>query len=393
MGKSVLSFDPATTPLDGANIVYLLQGSGLDRDRKVTLEQLRQYFTGQWNEFMQAATADAVNTGTAQNPHWVLTKDISSTANVILIVHGNGSVPLDLNLIGSIPVGCKLTIINWNPALVTLTSNKAMTGGGTMHNLDWAEFIWSAQNKWYAIVIPARDSVTSEIASAVFAERQRASTAEGELAQDLGEEATTRYNADYTLTMNLNQEASNRSNADILLDQRLTAIEAWPTEIEQLHIVAADISILRWVEATKIAEHTNFWLRRRNGFLDIQFELFLNATAAGWAASEIVVQCLTSSALWTDLLERIAAQKIDLSYAMGSMFDAPGIIVPAIISNGRTVAGNESMCAYLRVNENDASKLSILFFSRNLLEVNSLNWPEVISGTTKGGIIFQHLLL
>lgn len=393
MGKSVLSFAEASTPLSGANIVYLLQGSGLDRDRKVTLETLRQYFTGQGNEFMSALSSDAVNIGTTQNPHWVLTKDITSTANVILIVQGNGATPFDLNLVGSIPVGCKLTIINWNPALVTLTSNKQMIGGGTMHNLDWAEFIWSAANRWYAIVVPSRGSVTEEIEHAVYVENQRASTAEAALVTDLGEEITTRFNADYGLSMDLQQEATTRSNADIMLDQRLTAIEAWPTETEELHIVAADITILRWAEATKISDRTNFWLRRRNGFLDIQMELFLNATADGWAASEVTIQCLTASPLWVDLLARIAAQKIGLQDSFGSMFDAPGVIIPSVLSNSRVVLANESMVAYLRINENDSTKLSLMFISRNLVEVNSMGWNEVINANTGGGFILQHLLL
>lgn len=395
MGKSVLSFAEATTPLNGANIVYLMQGSGLDRDRKVTLETLRQYFTGQGNEFMTVLSSDAVNTGTTQNPHWVLTKDITSTANVILIVQGNGATPFDLNLIGSIPAGCKLTIINWNPALVTLTSNKQMIGGGTMHNLDWAEFIWSAANRWYAIVIPSRGSVTEEIDHAVYVEQQRASTAEAALTTDLGEEATARFNADYGLSMDLQQEASTRSNADIMLDQRITPLENASTEYELQTIIAADISLLRW-SAGSVDSSSYFKIRRRQGILDLELNLRVTGAASGGAMmAEIVIAPPTVGSLLADLLSRIAEKGFIPDAETGSVFSQPGLIIPGVAAGSRAsiVAPATSYMAYICERDGHAGQLSVLFFGQNIISngPNGLRWDAVMSYNTR--LLLQHVIL
>lgn len=118
MPKSILMY-PDAAPLAGEDLFYLVKGvGGSDRDRKLTLEALRQHFTTEDNEFREITLAPA-------SPGAVTTVDVTGTKNVTVVVWGRFPNPTDnrLNITGVIPEGCSVTVLNGHRGIIDLRVN------------------------------------------------------------------------------------------------------------------------------------------------------------------------------------------------------------------------------------------------------------------------------
>lgn len=115
MPKSILMY-PDAAPLAGEDLFYLVKGvGGSDRDRKLTLEALRQHFTTEDNEFREVTLAPA-------SPGAVTTVDVTGTKNVTLVVRGSFPSPTDnrLDIVGTITEGCSVTVLNGHLGILDL---------------------------------------------------------------------------------------------------------------------------------------------------------------------------------------------------------------------------------------------------------------------------------
>lgn len=108
MPKSVLQFNPAGT-LTPEDVLYLIQGTGLGRDRKVTLEAVRAWMNGLTTVSITLAGDDTVD-----YVH-------SGNENVLLVLSGSSATAYTLTLSGATPVpGQKTTIANMSAGTVVL---------------------------------------------------------------------------------------------------------------------------------------------------------------------------------------------------------------------------------------------------------------------------------
>ena len=132
MPKSVLQFNPAGT-LTPEDVLYLIQGTGLGRDRKVTLEAVRAWMNGLTTVVITLAGDDTVDYSASGN------------GNSLLILSGSSATPYTLTLSGTPPIpGQKTTIANMSVGTVALDG--ALFVPGTVRILpgETAQLEWNS---------------------------------------------------------------------------------------------------------------------------------------------------------------------------------------------------------------------------------------------------------
>lgn len=132
MPKSVLQFNPAGT-LTPEDVLYLIQGTGLDRDRKVTLEAVRAWMNGLTTVAITLAGDDTVDYTLAGN------------GNSLLVLSGVSATQYTLTLSGTPPIpGQKTTIANMSAGTVALAG--ALFVPGTVRILpgETAQLEWNS---------------------------------------------------------------------------------------------------------------------------------------------------------------------------------------------------------------------------------------------------------
>jgi len=184
---------PATTVtatvLNGwqEELIHLIEEAGLTpsvADNTQVLQALSELFQPRGVttdvRLFEALTADFVTQAK--------TLDIEGQGDAVVIVKGSASGPLTLTLQGVIPAGCRVTVVNWSPAALTVETTVTGVGNGEpLGYLDWAQVVMGAgQSSWYNISLRDSENVRTSIASEVYAEGQRAQTEEADIRNDLG---------------------------------------------------------------------------------------------------------------------------------------------------------------------------------------------------------------
>lgn len=210
MGKT-LPMLPELTEFKEDALMYVLENSGApDRDRKITIQKLRELFTTENNEFREVTLAPA-------SPGAVTTVDVTGTKNVTLVVWGRFPNPTDnrIDITGTVPEGCVVTVLNVHLGLLDLrvqgsaptTSPEELDFGLLGH----AELV-SRDGAFILTVMNDSRWNKLKLEQAVEVETTRAQTAEGALAGMIQGEATQRQD-DITQTQALISAEVDRATA------------------------------------------------------------------------------------------------------------------------------------------------------------------------------------
>ena len=386
MPKSIVMY-PDAAPLFGGDLLYLVKAAGgADRDRKLDLETLRQFCTTQGVRLMEATLALA-------SAPAITEVDVTGTSNVVLVVWGRFPSPTDnrVNVHGTIPEGCTVTVISGHLGILDLRVNGS-TPTDSPADLDFGTLgqavLTSRDDQFLVSVFNDSRWVKSTRDTAIAAETERAQAVEGDLLASVQAEAETRAEGDSSLATQLSSLATT-------IDQRLDPVEAASAEYELLSIVAADVSLLRWSAGT-VDSSSYFKIRRRQGILDLELNMRVNAAANGGALmAEIIIAPPSPGSLFVDLLTRIAEKGFIPDSEVGSVFSQPGLIVPgvAVGSRGSIVAPATSYMAYICERDGYPGQLSILFFGQNMITngTNGLSWEAVMQYNSR--MLLQHVIL
>lgn len=200
---------PEELVLDSADLMYLCKATGAaDRDKKITVETLRQFCTAQGVKLIERTLKLSTDPG-------ITDIDVTSTANVVVIVWGVFLQQVDnrVNIHGTVPEGCSVTVFNGNMGLIDLYVNGNRQAAATADDLDFGmrgraelvshngEFVLTIVNdsRWNLL---KRDAA---ISTAVEAESSRAQQAEAALKTDINGEKSVRESADNGLTQQISQ--------------------------------------------------------------------------------------------------------------------------------------------------------------------------------------------
>lgn len=210
MGKT-LPMLPELSEFKEDALMYVLENSGApDRDRKITMQKLREFFTTENNEFREVTLAPA-------SPGAVTTVDVTGTKNVTIVVWGRFPNPTDnrIDIVGTIPEGCAVTVLSVNLGLLDLrVQGSAPTT--SPEELDFgflgrAELV-SRDGAFLLTVMNDSRWNKMRLTKAVEAETTRAQTVEGNLAGMIQGEATQRQD-DITQTQALISAEVDRATA------------------------------------------------------------------------------------------------------------------------------------------------------------------------------------
>jgi len=183
---------PATTVtatvLNGwqEELMHLIETAGLDpsvADTTQVLQALSLIFQPRGVttdvRFLTVLTSDFVS--------GAKTESVQGLGDVGILVQGNGSGNLTLTLSGVVPAGCRVTVVNWSPAALTVTTTVANTGSAEPLGLyDWGQLVMqTGQDHWFTLSIKDSKNIRTATASAVYTEAQRAQAAEAALSNSL----------------------------------------------------------------------------------------------------------------------------------------------------------------------------------------------------------------
>lgn len=189
MPTSVPMF-PDAHALEGSDFFYLLQGMNLDRDKKVTLERLR--------EFASLRGADVRVENAPASGDWEI--DVTNSRSLFVYVQGPGAGRVTLT--GSVPPGHSVFLQNMTtPASVEMeaTDGNCFPAIGTVDRLgsftlnrvgvaDWAcvhTMDRNDLNSYFSSLGQAIGNVASSLGTAIGNEQTRAENAEAALAVDV----------------------------------------------------------------------------------------------------------------------------------------------------------------------------------------------------------------
>jgi hypothetical protein len=195
MPNSILMYPDAGT-LVGEDLFYLVKGAGgADRDRHVTLEAIRRFCTSKGVEFKEVSLA-------LSSAPAITDVDITSTSNVVLVVWGRFPNPTDnrLNVHGTIPEGCTVTIISGHLGIIDLRVNGAAPTN-TPADLDFGTFghavLTSRDGQFLTSVFNDsrwnKNTIDTAISTAVGEEVTRATTAEADLSNRIVRASQVRH--------------------------------------------------------------------------------------------------------------------------------------------------------------------------------------------------------
>lgn len=224
MPTSVPMF-PDAHALESSDFFYLLQGMNLDRDKKVTLAKIREYCTAQGVSLHELNTADAVS-GT-------LTLSLgSSTTSAIVAVSGTGRNAYTLNVTGSVPPGCQVSVFDAASGSLKVASSDATVNGIdatlALSHGDGAVLVRGTGTVWWG----SATRCAANVDAAILAESSRAEEEESALSQAITTEAQRAAGAEQSLGTGISSEVTARENADTALRQRIDALPtSFPTKI------------------------------------------------------------------------------------------------------------------------------------------------------------------
>lgn len=191
---------PDAGALSGADFFYLLQGGGLDRDRKITIAKLREFLTAQGVRLLITNLAGPANQ--------IVNLDITGTTNVVVLAIGAFLAPSKaLNITGQVPDGCSVTVVSGVLGYLDFRVN-GVAQANTPEELDFgwkgrAEMVWSdTLGAFVTTIVNDSQWNRNKLTAAVATETTRAQTAEGNLASMIQGEATQRQD-DITQTQAL----------------------------------------------------------------------------------------------------------------------------------------------------------------------------------------------
>lgn len=186
MPNSVLNFSDAVA-LAGADKLYLLQGAGLDRDRKVSLEKIREFCTSEGVSLFELNTSDAAS--------GVLTLALgASTTSAFVAVSGTGQNPYTLHITGSVPAGCQINVLMLASGTLKLSSDATINGIDSTLSLSLGDSALLGRGTgtvWWGSATRSASAVDA----AVAAEKTRAEAEATALSQAITAEANARASA------------------------------------------------------------------------------------------------------------------------------------------------------------------------------------------------------
>ena len=214
MPTSVPMF-PTANPLEGSDILYLIQGMNLDRDKKVTLETVREFCTA------QGVRLDIVDlTGPATS---VVTHDVTSTTNVVVIATATLLQPFKaLNITGRVPNGCSVVVLSSCFGYLDFRV-QGNTQADTPQALNFglrgrAELVWSdtvvSGGSFLCTIVNDSRWIAQEIADAVTVETNRAEGVEGGLSTAITTETTRAETTESALSTAITTEHDRAVSAE-----------------------------------------------------------------------------------------------------------------------------------------------------------------------------------
>ena len=261
MGVSVPGM-PDAGALSASDWLYILQGTGLDRDRKATLSKVREYCTSAGVTLYELNTSNAVD--------GVLALALgSATTNAFVVVSGTVRSAHTLNIFGSVPVGCQVNVlmeasgslkiasgdgatVNGIDATLLLSiGDAALLGRGT-GTVWWGSATRSAANTDAAVLAEAQRAGTAEsaLSQGLSSEVQARSTADLSLSTAISNEATRAEGAEQTLATNLTNEVTARENADTALEQRIDNLPSGAVQTKSVSLGFNDTHVTIPANAT-----------------------------------------------------------------------------------------------------------------------------------------------
>jgi hypothetical protein len=231
---------PSAGTLGPDNLLYLLQGSGLDRDRKVTLSKIREYCTAQGVALYELSTDNAVS-GT-------LTLALgAATTSVAVVVRGTARNACALNIEGSVPAGCQVLVLNAaSGSLRVLSTDSTVNGIDATLALtygDSAVLVRGTGTVWWG----SATRCAANVDALVSTEASRAEQEETALSQAISAESQARESAienevqraeaaEQAIATSVSNEASARTQADAALGQRIDALPSGSVKIKSASI-------------------------------------------------------------------------------------------------------------------------------------------------------------
>lgn len=127
MPKSILQFDPAGT-LSPEDVLYLLQGTGLDRDRHVTLDVVRAWMYGGETSSITLAGDTTVDATLSGNEHSFILLLGTTVSTYTLTLMGTAPIPGQKTVIANFSLG-DVTISGavFNPGVPRILSGETAT--------------------------------------------------------------------------------------------------------------------------------------------------------------------------------------------------------------------------------------------------------------------------
>lgn len=184
---------PAAGELHTENLLYLIQGTALDRDRKLTLAALREYCTA------QGVSLYELNTSSAVSGVLTLALGAASTSAFVAVsgtprkeVSGTLRNHFTLKISGSVPAGCQLTVVDAASVFLKIASSDA-----TINGIDASLELTAGDSAllgrgtgtvWWGSATRS----AAAVGAAVAAEKTRAEEEETSLSQAITAEATAR---------------------------------------------------------------------------------------------------------------------------------------------------------------------------------------------------------
>lgn len=212
---------PAAGALHGDDLLYLIQGMNLDRDKKVTLETVREFCTAKAMTFFDVFTA--------QN---VIDLEIGGTQNVLVFINGNSEELGTLILHGEVPVGCSVVVMNASPSNVTVNFADSTAQGfsSALANGDWEFAVMRSGPVWWRIVLQSKNAAELALQHGLYDLGQNVSTAIGQLQQTFGQtlaqETGRAEGAEQTLQNAIDAETSRATTAEADIQSQIRVGDA-----------------------------------------------------------------------------------------------------------------------------------------------------------------------
>lgn len=220
MPRSLPMLPEDTEPV-GTNLLYTV-ATGTSRDRKVTLENIRRFCTQQGVRLLDVTLALAA-------PGAITSVDVSGTTHVVVLVWGHYPAASDprVDIVGSVPDGCSVTVYNTYEGLLDLLVQGARPAGDAagldLGQYGCAELIGRA-SAFHLTALNDSRYLRAKLASAISAESSARASADTVLAGSLTavnlrvtDEEDARALGDAGLAAQLSTEVAARALGDTVL--------------------------------------------------------------------------------------------------------------------------------------------------------------------------------